>query len=198
MISVDNRRLILAFVQPSVKALFIKADFFNCSLVIVCWEGPSFILADFNRFIRLIVMWRRASGRRQTPSPWKATTCMSAVELMHGLALESPTMICSSSLLVSAASPPLSSSCWLRSSSTASVGSCWFWRTHVVWSLQSRFSRPIYNSAVHKERNQRRIKQKANEASLSAPINMTLSLPAGFKIQSDDGSEKAIGSERSL
>ena len=68
----------------------------------------------------------------------------------------------------------------------------------MVWSLQSRFSRLIHNSAVHKDGNQRRIKQKADEASLSAPINMTLSLPAGFKTQSDDGSEKAIGSERSL
>jgi len=46
--------------------LFIKAHFFNRSLVVVCWEGQSFILADSDRFVRLVMVWRRASGFVQT------------------------------------------------------------------------------------------------------------------------------------
>jgi hypothetical protein len=66
MIFIDNKKLILSFVRPSIKALFIKADFFNRSLAVVCWEGQSFILADFDRFIRLVMVWRRVSGFVQT------------------------------------------------------------------------------------------------------------------------------------
>ena len=66
MIFIDNKKLILAFVWPSIKVLFIKADFFNRSLAVVCWEGQSFILADSDRFIRLVMVWRRTSGFVQT------------------------------------------------------------------------------------------------------------------------------------
>ena len=66
MIFIDNKKLILAFVWPSIKVLFIKAHFFNRSLVVVCWEGQSFILADSDRFVRLVMVWRRASGFVQT------------------------------------------------------------------------------------------------------------------------------------
>ena len=31
-----------------------------------CWEGQSFILADSDRFIRLVMVWRCASGFVQT------------------------------------------------------------------------------------------------------------------------------------
>ena len=66
MIFIDNKKLILAFVRPSIKVLFIKADFFNRSLAVVCWESRGFILADSDRFIRLVIVWRRASRFIQT------------------------------------------------------------------------------------------------------------------------------------
>ena len=66
MIFIGNKKLILAFVRPSIKVLSIKIDFFNRSLAVVYWEGQSFILADSDRFIRLVMVWRRTSGFVQT------------------------------------------------------------------------------------------------------------------------------------
>ena len=66
IIFIDNKKLIFIFVWPSIKVLFIKANFFNRSLVIVCWEGRGFISADSDRFIRLVIVWRCASGFIQT------------------------------------------------------------------------------------------------------------------------------------
>jgi len=62
MIFIDNKKLILAFARPSIMVLFIKADFFNR----VCCEIRGFILADSDRFIWLVIVWRRVSGFIQT------------------------------------------------------------------------------------------------------------------------------------
>ena len=46
--------------------LFIKADFFHRSPAVVCWEGQSFILADSDMFIQMVMVWRHASRFIQT------------------------------------------------------------------------------------------------------------------------------------